>query len=393
MPRKVSVIDFIERPGSENFSPARRFGELIAKELENDPHFYFFSPDETTSNKLDAVFEVSARAWNLPTKKSDLPQSSSGRIVELLSENVLFSAMIGHILNGEPAVMASYEAFFAVITSQLIQQIKFIEQSNAVSWRPQYPAINLLSTSTCWRQDHNGFSHQSPILISTLLTLPSNHVNCFFPIDDVAADRIWNYMKNSKNVVNFTTFNKNPEPRFIDENHANYQIQNGASIFGFISDPNPDFIIVGVGDIPSAEAISAIKILKQDLPDIRLRFVNIAALSYGAIGTIDQKMPADIFTEYFTSDKPIVANFHGYPETLRQIFAHYTNPARCHVHGFIDHGSTTTPFEMLSLNRASRYDLAIDVVTQLGRSDLVEKYQKILAENHAIAIDSGLDMV
>lgn len=175
---------------TEQYSSAKKIGELLTAEFEKDPHFYFFSPDETTSNKFDQIFDVEKRAWGtLPQKTWDLPESENGRIIEMLSENVLFSTMTGHLANGERAMMGSYEAFFPIITSQLLQQMKFIKQSKAVSWRQPMPAVNLLSTSTCWRQDHNGFTHQSPALISQLLTVPSNLANCFFPFDDVEIGR------------------------------------------------------------------------------------------------------------------------------------------------------------------------------------------------------------
>lgn len=388
------MIERVENPGAEAFSPARKFGELLKTRLEKDPTFYVFSPDETTSNKLDEVFQASARLWNLPKEDWDLPEAENGRIVELLSENTLFAAMVGHILNNEAAMMTSYESFFSVITSQILQQIKFFEQSDAVEWRPKYPAINLLSTSTCWRQDHNGFSHQSPALISTLLALPSNRVNCLFPVDDVAAEKTFDFMLKSKNVVNLTTFDKNPEPRWIDSYHADFQFENGgASIFRFTSDESPDFIFTAAGDIATREAIFAIKILKQDIPEIRIRFIGINALSYNAIGTTDNKLSAETFNDYFTTDRPIIANFHGYPETLGNILRHYANQDRISVHGFVEKGSTTTPFEMLSWNGASRYNLAIDVAERLERGDLVEKYQKILSENFEYAKLFGVDKI
>ena len=165
------MIEKIENPGKELFSPAKRIGELLAEEFKNNPTFYFFSPDETTSNKFDKIFEVEKRAWSLPIEAWDLPESPDGRIIEMLSENVLFSVMTGHLMNGEKAMMGSYEAFFPIITSQILQQIKFFKQSKAASWREPIPAANLHSTSVCWRQDHNGFTHQSPALISTLLSV------------------------------------------------------------------------------------------------------------------------------------------------------------------------------------------------------------------------------
>ncbi len=389
------MIDRVENPGEELFSPAKKFGQLMTEELKKNPSFYFFSPDETTSNKFDEIFDVEKRAWaNLEKKEWDLPESDDGRIIEMLSENVLFSVMTGHLNNGEKAMMGSYEAFFSVAASQILQQIKFYKQLKKVSWREPMPATNLLSTSTCWRQDHNGFTHQSPALISMLLSSPSNLANCIFPVDDVAAEEAYNFMMNSTNVVNLTTFNKNDEPRYIDSHHAKFQYENGgASVFGFASDNNPDFVLTAAGDLPTREAIEAIKVLKSDMPNIRLRFVGINALSYRAIGTTENKLSRDKFDELFTNDKFIIANFHGYPETLETILENYAERWRIRVHGFNEEGSTTTPFEMLRRNKASRYDLAIDIATICGRMDLVVKYQKVLDENHAHAVNFGEDLI
>ncbi len=388
------MIDVVDNPGKDKFSPARSIGVIMADYMSKHEDFYLFSPDETTSNKLDAVYEVSERAWNLPRQGFDLPESANGRIVEMLSENALFACMVGHLVAGEPAVMTSYEAFFAIITAQILQHLKFLDQSAGVKWRPDYPAANFLSTSTCWRQDHNGFTHQSPALISTLLSIPSNHANCLFPVDDVAAEASFIYMMRSTNVVNLTTFNKTDQPRWLDSHQADDQFsQGGASIFDFASDDNPDYIFTAAGDIVSCEALKAIEILRKDLPEKKFRFVNISALSYEAIGTTECKLSPSKFQELFTSDKPIIANFHGYPATLRQILSNYTDTKRLKVHGFLEKGSTTTPFEMLSMNRASRYHLAIDVAKLEKRNDLVEKYEKVLAENTRYAREYGVDQI
>lgn len=389
------MIERVDNPGAELYSPALKIGELLTEEFKNNPKFYFFSPDETTSNKFDQIFEVEKRAWgDLPVKTWDLPEAPEGRIVEMLSENVLFSTMTGHLMNQEPAMMGSYEAFFPIITAQLLQQMKFYKQSKNVSWREPLPAVNLLSTSTCWRQDHNGFTHQSPALISTLLSIPSNLANCIFPIDDVAAEEAYKFMMNSTNVVNLTTFDKNERPRYIDSNHANFQFENGgASVFEFASDEEPDFVLAAAGDIVAHETLEAIKLLKEDVPELKLRFVGINALSYRAIGTTDNKLTKEKFEELFTEDKPILANFHGYPETLENILENYTYKARLRVHGFNEEGSTTTPFEMLRRNRASRYDLAIDIAKVIRRDDLVAKYEDALEQNRLHAIQEGTDLI
>lgn len=381
-------------PGLEYYSPAEKIGELLKEELEKNPSFYFFSPDETTSNKFGKVFEASARAWNLETRPHDLPESPDGRIVEMLSENVLFSVMTGHLMNSEQAMMGSYEAFYPIITSQILQQIKFIKQSQKVAWRKPMPAVNLLSTSTCWRQDHNGFTHQSPALISQLLALPSNVVNCIFPVDDMTAEAAFNYMLKTRDVVNLTTFNKNSVPRYVNAGQARAMFEDGgASLYDFASDENPDFVFTAAGDIATREAIEAIRILRSDMPGIRLKFVGINALSYRAIGTVNNKLTRERFDALFTNDRPIVANFHGYPATMETILENYASVNRLRVHGYYDEGSTTTPFEMLRLNAASRYDLAMDVARALKRTKLVEKYQEVLRENHAHALRYGEDLI
>ena len=389
-----NFIEAVKNPGLEYYSPAKALGVCLKSESIKNPNFYLFSPDETTSNKLDAIYDVTSRAWgNLPVEDWDMPSSPDGRIVELLSENTLFAVMLGHLLSGHPAMMTSYEAFFQIISAQIVQHLKFIEQSEQVSWRKKYPATNLLSTSTCWRQDHNGFSHQSPILISTLLSRPGNHSNCIFPVDDVAIREAFNYMINSHNVVNLTTFNKTDEPRWIDSNHAKFQYKNGgASIFGFASDDTPDFIFTAAGDIATREALYAISILKNDLPWLKVRFVGINALTYGAIGTTDNKLTQEIFDNYFTLDKPIIANFHGYPDTLKQILSNYTHPSRITTRGFIEQGSTTTPFEMLSKNQASRYDLSLKIAEMIGDAQLVSNYRNKISENSAHARKFGIDL-
>ncbi len=389
------MIDQVKNPGTELFSPAKKIGAILASYMLRHKDFYLFSPDETTSNKLDLVYEVSDRLWNLPRESWDLPESPNGQIVELLSENALFACMVGHLMNGESAAMTSYESFFTIIASQVMQELKFIEQSQAVEWREPIPAINLLSTSTCWRQDHNGFTHQSPALISLLLSNPSGLANCIFPIDDVAAEASMIYMLKSQDVVNLNTFNKIDLPRWIDSHQADRMLHDGgAGILDFISDDGePDYVFAAAGDIVSGEAIRAVKILKRDFPEKKFRFVNIFALGYGKIGLVGKTLSSKKFNELFTENVPIIGNFHGYAGDLEAILAKYTDSKRLYVHGYREQGSTTTPFEMLALNQASRYDLAIDVAKLEGRDDLVKQYQGIIKENHEYAQENGIDKI
>ena len=388
------MIERVDNPGSEKINLAKTFGHLLAKQFTKDPHFYLFSPDETTSNRLAEVYDAEKRAWNLPIEDFDLPESADGRIVELLSENALFATMVGHLSNGEQAMMTSYEAFFSIVLPQIFQQIKFYKQMDAVAWRKKWPAVNLLSTSMCWRQDHNGFSHQSPATISALLDIPSGKVNCLFPVDDSAAEATFDFMLTTENVVNITTFDKNDTPRWIDSYHAKFLFDNGgASIYQFASDPDPEIILTAAGDLATREMLRAREIIKHDLPEARLRFVGINSLTHGAIGTTIKKFEQFQFDDYFTQRLPIVASFHGYPDTLKNILTNYTNQSRLSVHGFEEVGSTTTPLEMLALNHNSRYDLAATIANKLNRPDLAEKYLKLLDDNRAYARKHGIDQL
>ena len=386
------MIERVDNPGEEKINIAKTFGHLLAERLEKDKSFYLFSPDETTSNRLTEVYDAEKRAWNLPIEDFDIPESTDGHIVELLSENALFATMIGHLSNGEQAMMTSYEAFFSIVLPQIIQQIKFYKQMDSVSWRKPWPATNLLSTSMCWRQDHNGFSHQSPATISALLDIPSGRVNCLFPVDDSSAEATFDFMLSSENVVNLTTFDKNETPRWVDSYHAKFQFDNGgASVYQFASDDNPEIVLTAAGDIATREMLRAREMIKTDIPNARLRFVGINALTYGAIGTTKKHFEKAQFDEYYTQYLPIIASFHGYPETLRNILANYTDKNRLEVHGFVEEGSTTTPLEMLAMNHNSRYDIAIAIASKLNRSDLAEKYQQQLEENHSYACLYGED--
>jgi xylulose-5-phosphate/fructose-6-phosphate phosphoketolase len=383
-------------------SSAKTLGELIKNEMRINEKFYLFSPDETTSNKLDAVYETESRAWsNLDIKSWDMKEKDGGRIVELLSENTLFACMLGAILAKNKAMMTSYESFFSIITSQIIQHLKFLEQSEKVSWREKYPAVNLLSTSTCWRQDHNGFSHQSPVLISTLLDRPGKNVNCFFPVDSESMKAVFDYMVHSENVVNLVTFNKTDEPQYIDSDHAYYQFDFGASIFGFASDGDTfylesdqnhfDFIFTAAGDIATRESLEAMKIVRSDMPELKLRFINILSLTHEKIGTCSRVMSQETFDKLYVKGTPIISNFHGYKDTLKHILKNYTN-AEIFAHGFEEQGSTTTPLEMLTLNHASRFDLALDVARKMNRTDLVEKYENLILQNREHAHALGVDL-
>ncbi|MDR2336739.1 MAG: hypothetical protein LBE03_01390 [Candidatus Nomurabacteria bacterium] len=381
-------IEHIE-PAEQTASSAHKIGEILRDELASDPDFRVFSPDETTSNKLDAVFVATDRAWLRPLKNWDKYMNPSGRVVELLSENTLFSLLQGYTLTGRRGVLASYEAFLPIISSQVDQYLKFLGQSANVAWRKSVPALNILSTSVGWRQDHNGFSHQNPSFITNLLMKPSNLANCLFPIDAEASRVAMEFALHTENVVNLTTFSKTDEPQWIDSNHADFQLTNGgASIFQFASDHDPQIILTAAGDLVSKEMLFGMNIAREKVPEIRLRFVGLAALSFGAIGTAHHKLSQPKFDEMFLKNPPIIASFHGYPDTLKTILANYTDSVRLSTHGFLEKGSTTTPLDMMVQNEASRYHIAMNIFekgAELGIIGVAQKQQLVLDMQAEIA--------
>lgn len=385
-------------------SPAKAFGALLSEKMQSDPDFYLFSPDETTSNKIDAVYSQTTRAWgDLVIEKWDMPESATGRIVELLSENVLFSTMVGHLMTGKDALMTSYEAFFSIILSQIVQHLKFLEQAETVSWQKSYPSANLLSTSTCWRQDHNGFSHQSPILLSALLARPGHHVSCLFPLDAESVKPCFNYLFERQNQVNLVTLNKTDQPVFLNEKQAELCFNQGISFFdttklgaplqvlGTSEIPEYDYIFVAAGDISFNESYQAVKQLQQDLPNLKIGLAYISALTYAGIGFADHPLLSSHFNQMFGSSAKIIANFHGYPHDLKNILANYTNPKRIFAHGYQEQGSTVTPFAMLVMNQTSRFHLMLDVAKAKKSPDLVNKYQSEIDSRMAYALEHGED--
>jgi len=374
----VDRVDEVYEIGREKFSSAVRIGEWLRNLMaERAPmrDVRLFSPDETESNKLDAVFASTRRAWQREILATDENLAPNGRVVELLSENTLFGLAMGYSLTGRKAFMTSYEAFLPIIASQADQYMKFLAGAKmenapvAAEVRPlealqDFPAITILSTSVGWRQDHNGYSHQNPSFMASLLVKPSRKANCYFPVDDVAAIAAMEDAVRQTNKINLLTYDKNENPRWIDSNHAEFQLRNGGlSVFEFASSRQaPEIVCAGCGDIMSREMLYAMQIVRQYFPKLALRFVGIGALSHGAFGTVERPASQELFDEYFGQKTPIVAAFHGYAETLAAIFGRYTNPRRVLLRGYEEKGSTTTPLDMLMLNRASRYDLALDIL-------------------------------
>lgn len=370
-------------------------GGLLEKVFEKNPdNFRFFSPDETYSNKLDAIFEATSRSWQREIKPWEKDLAKNGRVTEILSENCLQGLLQGYILTGRHGVLTSYEAFAPIISSMMDQYAKFLAQSKEVKWRGDLASLNYILTSTGWRQDHNGFSHQNPSFIDEVLRRENGIGQIFLPADDNSAAVSILKMLKSRNNINVLVAGKTPEPRYFSLEGVQKQFKNGG-IFVFDSwknqeitdwnliseDDEPDLILAASGDYVFKETVAALQVLLHDVAQVKIRLVYVQALCGKGIGTFENTLSKSDFVKIFTKDKPVVFAFHGYAKTLKSILFDYENPARIQINGYEEKGSTTTPFDMLARNKVSRYDIAVRALNSVGKGEeafekLTKEYQK-----------------
>jgi xylulose-5-phosphate/fructose-6-phosphate phosphoketolase len=402
LPPAAQFAEDAAKPGTIGSSSMRRAGLYLNEVFrlnETEKNFRFMSPDETYSNKLDAIFASTARAFDRPTKPWDKDLLPSGRVMEMLSEHSLQGLMQGYILTGRHAVFASYEAFIQIVSSMADQYAKFLKIARETKWRGDIPSFNYILTSSGWRQEHNGFSHQNPGFIDDMLQKQGSFVRVYFPPDGNSTLVCLRHCLASKNGINIIVAGKTLEPRWLTVELAEKEWGRGLMTWDFASDPDPDLVMSAVGDYLTKEALAAIDLVKTETPEIRLRFVNIMELSALGLGVPSCLVP-HVFEDYFTPDKPVIFNFHGYPQTLKQILFDYDGNERFSVHGYIENGSTTTPFDMQVRNGTDRYHLAIEVFTTLAargrlKKDKAEalrrKYEQKL-QNHRRYIEKfGID--
>lgn len=364
-------------------------------------NFRLMSPDETYSNKLQAVFDVTQRAFVWPQKEWDKDMAWNGRVMEMLSEHSLQGLMQGYVLTGRHAVFASYEAFVQIVGSMADQYAKFLSIAREVPWRGDIPSLNYILTSSGWRQEHNGFSHQNPGFIDEMLQRQGCFVNVYFPADANTALVTMKRCFESKNEMNIIAVGKRPMPCWRTPEEAEKDIVEGLSIWDFASDEDPHMVFGAVGDYLTKETLAAVNILHAEVEKLKIRFVNISSLSALGMGHEGCRvLPHDI-DHYFTKDKQVLINFHGYPQTIKQILFDYgCDAVRFDVRGYEEHGSTTTPFDMFVRNRTDRYHLAIrgfetaeaeGVITAKQREALVEKYEQKLTYHRAYIVEHGED--
>ena len=403
LPQIEEFTEDASAPGTIGSSSMRRSGLFLEKVFElnkDNNNFRLLSPDETYSNKLDDVFKATSRAFVLPTKEWDKDLSPVGRVMEMLSEHSLQGLMQGYVLTGRHAIFASYEAFIQIVSSMTDQYAKFLKIAREIPWRGAVPSLNYILTSSGWRQEHNGFSHQNPGFIDNILQKHGCFIHVYLPPDGNSTLAVLEKCLSSKNEINIIAAGKTLEPRWLTPELARKELERGMMIWDFASDSEPDIVLCGIGDYLTKECLAAINIIKKEAPAIKMRFVNILELSALGLGNADCRVPQHDFVDYFTKDKPVIFNFHGYPETLKQILFDAGGDGRFSVHGYIENGSTTTPFDMQVRNGTSRYQLAKEVFAKMAErgviekkwaDELIQKYDKKLADHSDYIKKYGVD--
>ncbi len=377
LPRLEDFEVKVSKPGTLTYSSMITAGSYLSeiiKENNKFRNFRFFSPDETYSNKLDGMFKNTARAFVWPHKEWDEDIANDGRVIEMLSEHSLQGLMQGYVLTGRHAIFASYEAFIQIISSMADQYAKFLNQKKEYLWRGQVPSINYILTSSGWRQDHNGFSHQNPGFIDDMLQRQGDFINVYFPADQNSILVVLEKSLSSTNGINVIVADKYPEYAWINVAQAREEIDQGVSIWNFASDENPDLVLAAAGDHLTNESLAALKIIKEEMPHIRIRFINIMTLSWSGFGSGGNVLSKEEFKQFFTEDKPVIINYHGYPQTIKQILFDYVqDPSRFEINGYNENGSTTTPFDMQIRNGTSRFNVVIDATYQLLKNNIITK--------------------
>ncbi|MFM9876237.1 MAG: phosphoketolase [Rhodoglobus sp.] len=348
----------------------RVLGYWLADVMAANQNFRIFGPDETASNRLDAVLEVTPKQWQGSFEPTDLHLAPEGKVIEILSENLVQGLLEGYLLTGRHGLMSSYEAFIHIVDSMFNQHAKWLEASAAIPWRRPVASLTYLLSSHVWRQDHNGFSHQDPGFLTVVMNKSPKVVRVYLPPDANTLLVTAEHCLGSRDYVNVIVAGKQPAPTFLSIDEARVHGARGLSIWDWagteIEGEAPDVVVASAGDVPTLEALAAVKLLSKAIPELRIRFVNVVDLM--RLQPSEEhphgSSSAD-FDAFFTTDKPVIFAFHGYPALIHQLAYRHTNHPNIHVRGFKEKGTTTTPFDMLMLNDLDRYRLAMDVIRRV----------------------------
>ncbi len=374
--RELALPDFrdyafdLEHPGREVAESTRVLGvflrDVIARNREN---FRLFGPDETASNRLGDVFAVTTRAWNAEVEPTDEALSPDGRVMEVLSEHLCQGWLEGYLLTGRHGLFNCYEAFIHIIDSMFNQHAKWLKVTRAIPWRQPIASLNYLLSSHVWRQDHNGFSHQDPGFIDHVVNKKAEIIRVYLPPDANTLLSVADHCLRSKDYVNVVVAGKQPALQYLSMDEAIAHCTRGIGIWEWASndeDTQPDVVLGCCGDVPTLETLAAAAILRERLPDLRVRVVNVVDLMRLQPGTEHPHGLSDQeFDSLFTVDRPVVFAYHGYPWLIHRLTYRRANHANLHVRGYKEEGTTTTPFDMVMLNDLDRFHLAIDVIDRL----------------------------
>jgi xylulose-5-phosphate/fructose-6-phosphate phosphoketolase len=393
----------VAKPATRLHESTRQLGQLLEGlfEQKNEPaNFRLFCPDETNSNRLGDVFAVENRCSVGTLLPTDDHVTPDGRVMEVLSEHLCQGWLEGYLLTGRHGLFATYEAFAMVSASMTVQHAKWLEESLKLPWRAPIPSLNILLTSTCWRNDHNGFSHQGPGLINTVLAMKGAVTRIYLPPDANSLLSVADHCLRSRNYVNLIVIDKQPQLQWLDFDAARKHCGAGAAVWSWASheqrDTEPDIVLCAAGDTPTLETVAAAWLLKRHAPSLRIRVVNVVDLMCLYPQSLHPHgLPDAEFIQLFTAQKPVVFAFHGYPQAIHAIVHGRSNAERFHVRGFIEEGTTTTPFDMVVRNQMSRFHLCIEAVRRSRHAEagpLVEWCMEMLATHERYILAHGEDL-
>jgi xylulose-5-phosphate/fructose-6-phosphate phosphoketolase len=366
-PHEVSVVD----GRGVVAEPTRVLGRWLRDVVSNNPdNFRIFGPDETASNRLDAVYQVTAKQWQGGILGTDEHLARSGQVIELLNENLMQGLLEGYLLTGRHGLFNSYEAFIHVVDSMFNQYAKWLESAAEVPWRRAISSFNYLLSSHVWRQDHNGFSHQDPGFLDLVVNKRASLVRVYLPPDANTLLVTAEHCLRSDDYVNVIVAGKQPTATLLSLAEARTHGERGVSIWDWagteIPGEEPDVVLAAAGDVPTVEAMAAVQLLKEHIPALRVRFVNVVDL----MRLQDSRehphgLDDAAFDAIFTVDRPVIFAFHGYPSLIHRLTYRRTNHDNIHVRGFMEKGTTTTPFDMLMLNDLDRFRIVMDVIRRV----------------------------
>jgi xylulose-5-phosphate/fructose-6-phosphate phosphoketolase len=381
----------VTKPGTETAEATRVLGNLlrdVMKRNADSKNFRVFGPDETASNRLDALYEVTDKVFMEPILPTDEHLSRDGRVMEVLSEHMCQGWLEGYLLTGRHGFFSCYEAFIHIVDSMFNQHAKWLKVTRNIPWRRPIASLNYLLTSHVWRQDHNGFTHQDPGFIDHVVNKKADIVRVYLPPDANTLLSVADHCLRSRNYVNVIVAGKQPALQWLDMKSAIEHCTNGIGIWQWASNDNgsePDVVMACAGDVPTLETLAAVDLLRRNFPDIKIRVVNVVDLMTIQPSTEHPHGLSDReFDSIFTIDKPVIFAYHGYPWLIHRLTYRRTNHDNFHVRGYKEEGTTTTPFDMTVLNDLDRFHLAGDVVDRVPRLQRLGAHFKQFLRNKLI---------